>query len=117
MFSYYLHNKKRVGILLTKLRTGLLNFILNTLFGIDKSSCISKIVKSVREAMKIQFVQQYMGFDHIKRGEVIRNHITIFSGELLVSGDSNTAILLIDGTNIYIEKSLKYAFQRKSYSV
>lgn len=58
-----LHNKKRVGILLTKLRTGLLNIILNTLFGIDKSSCISKIVKNVREAMKIQFVQQYMGFE------------------------------------------------------
>lgn len=67
--------------------------------------------------MKIQFVQQYMGFDHIKRGEMIRNHITVFSGEFLVSGDSNTAILLIDGSNIYIEKSLKYAFQKKSYSI
>lgn len=94
-----LRNKTRVGILLTKLRTGLSNNILKTLFEIDKSSCISKIVKNVREAMMTQFVPQYMGFDHITRGEVIRIHTTIFARELLASGDSNTAILLLDGTS------------------
>lgn len=40
-----------------------------------------------------------------------------FMRELLASGDSNTTTLLLDGTYIYIEKSSKYAFQRKSYSV
>lgn len=29
----------------------------------------------------------------------------------------NTAIILLDGTYIYIEKGSKYAFQRKSYSM
>ena len=46
-----------------------------------------------------------MGFDHITRNEII------------ASGNPNTAILLLDGTYIYIEKSKKYAFQRKSYSM
>ena len=63
------------------------------------------------------FVPKYMGFDHITREAVIENHTTVFARELLASGDDNTAILLIDGTYIYIEKSGKYAFQRKSYSV
>lgn len=67
--------------------------------------------------MMTQFVPQNMGFDHITRGEVISNHSPIFLRELLASGDSNIAILLLDCTYIYIEKSSKYSFQRKSYSV
>ena len=63
------------------------------------------------------FVPKYMGFDHMTREAVIENHTTGFAREILASGDDNTAILLIDGTYIYIEKSGKYTFQRKSYSV
>lgn len=55
--------------------------------------------------MMTQFVPQYMGFDHITQGEVIRNHTMIFALELLASRDSDTAILLPDDTYIYIEKS------------
>ena len=58
-----------------------------------------------------------MGFDHITRNEIIDKHTTIFARELLASGNPNTAILLLDGTYIFIENSEKYAFQRKSYSM
>lgn len=61
--------------------------------------------------MITQFVQQYIGFDHITRGEVIRNHTTIIARELLLSGDSNTTILLID--DIYLQrKKYKICFLR-----
>lgn len=68
----------RIGILLTKLRTGLSNNILKTLFSIYKSSYIFKIIKGVREAMMTQVVPRYMGFDHITRDDVIENHTTVF---------------------------------------
>ena len=48
------------------------------------------------------FVPKYMGFDHTTREAVIENHTTVFAKEILASGDDNTAILLIDGTYMYI---------------
>ena len=57
--------RTKLGLFLTKLRTGLSSNILKTLFGINRRSSISKIVKTVREALLKDFVPHYMGFDHI----------------------------------------------------
>ena len=59
----------------------------------------------------------YIGFEHVSRNDVKNNHTTIFARELLAGGNAECAILILDGTYIYIEKSSKYSFQRKSYSM
>lgn len=63
------------------------------------------------------FVPKCIGFDHISRDDVISKHTSTFARELLACGSNNTAILLIDGTYIHIQKSSKYTFERKSYSI
>ena len=90
-----------IGVLLTKLRTGLSSCLLKTMFNVKCNNYICKIVRRAREALMKDFVPKYMGFDHITREAVIENHTTVFARELLASGDDNTAILLIDGTYIY----------------
>lgn len=74
-------------------------------------------MKPTREAVMQHFVPKCIGFDHISRDDVISKHTSTFARELLACGSNNTAILLIDGTYIYIQKSSKYTFQRKSYSI
>lgn len=63
------------------------------------------------------FVSKYLGFENISREDIIENHTTVFARELLASGSYDTAILLLDGTYIYIQNSSKYTFQMRSYSV
>ena len=94
--------RTKLGLFLTKLRTGLSSIFKKTLCGINRRSSISNIVKTVREALLKDFVPHYMSFDHVTRNEIIDKHTTIFARELLASGNPNTAILLLDGTNIYI---------------
>ena len=96
-----------IGVLLTKLRTGLSSCLLKTMFNVKCNNYICKIVRRAREALMKDFVPKYMGFDHITREAVIENHTTVFARELLASGDDNTAILLIDGTYIYILKKVE----------
>lgn len=67
--------------------------------------------------MREAFVSKYLGIENISKEDIIENHTTVFARELLASGSDDTAILLLDGTYIYIQKSSKYTFQMRSYSV
>lgn len=106
------------ALLLTKLRTGLFTSILRTLFNVKSKRYLSRIVKRAREALVTDFVPKYLGFENISREDIIENHTTVFARELLASGSKATAILLLVGTFIYIQKSSKYTFHHiRSYSV
>ena len=109
--------RQSVGILLTKLRTGVSSSTLKTIFNINTSRGVCKIIRKARKALVSQFVPKFLGFNHISRESVIKDHTTIFARDLLASGNTDTAILILDGTYIYIEKSSKYTFQRKTYSM
>lgn len=107
-----------VGIFFFKLRSGLSNKLLSTLFGITKSS-IRRAIASVRKCLMSQFVPRHLGLDHISREELIANHTRPLAQSLFTSdsGDSAKLILVLDGTYIYIQKSQNYTFQRRSYSI
>lgn len=62
------------------------------------------------------FVPQNLGFQHISRENVIQ-HYTRPLAESLFGGTGSQALLLLDGTYIYIQKSSNFTFQRKSYSL
>lgn len=104
-----------IGLLLTKLRTGISNKLLSTLFNIAKSS-IQKAISSARKDLMNNFTHKYIGFHHITRQEVIQKHTTHLAQSLFGTIDNNTAILVLDGTYIYIQKSSDYYFQRRSFS-
>lgn len=90
--------------------------MLSTVFGISKSS-IKRAVANVREALNKNFVPRYLGFGHISRAEVIENHTRPLAQTLF--GSDSEAILVLDGTYmyIYLQKSGNFQFQRRTYSL
>ena len=105
-----------LGIFLFKLRSGMSNKLLATIFGISKSS-LCRAVKSVRAALMKSFVPHFIGLQHISREDVIQNHTRPLAQELFGSFTDQKAIAVFDGTYIYIQKSNNFQFQRKSYSL
>ena len=104
-----------LGIFLFKLKSGLSNKLLSTLFGISKAS-IRRAVHTIRQALMVEFVPSNIGFPHISREDIINHHTRVLAQSLLAESN-NQAILVLDGTYIYIHKSNNFQFQRRSYSV
>ena len=104
-----------LGIFLFKLKSGVSNKLLSTLFNISKSS-IRRAIITTRKALMVRFVPQNLGFSHITRDEVITMHTRKLAQNLLANSE-NQAILVLDGTYIYINKSNNFQFQRRSYSL
>lgn len=63
------------------------------------------------------FVPQHLGFAHVSRDEIIQQHTRPLAQEMFSDIDSTSAILVLDGTYIYIQKSGNYTFSRRSYSL
>ena len=66
-------SRMSLGIFLFKLRSGISNKLLSTIFAITKSS-IRQAIASVRVALTVNFVPLYLGFQHITRQDVIDNY-------------------------------------------
>ena len=102
-------------LFLFKMKSGLSNKFLSTLFGISKSS-IRRAIHSVRRVLMNEFVPYNIGFSHISREDVINQHTRVLAQNLLADNNEQ-AILVLDGTYIYINKSNNFQFQRRSYSM
>ncbi|XP_048768744.2 uncharacterized protein LOC125662931 [Ostrea edulis] len=106
-----------LAIFLLKLRGGESNKILSTLFNISKSS-IQRSVRAVRNILMTGgFVTENLGFGHITREEIINKHTRPLAQTLFGDDTTQQAILILDGTYIYINKSGNFRFQRQSYSL
>ncbi|XP_062596761.1 uncharacterized protein LOC134258244 [Saccostrea cucullata] len=106
-----------VAILLMKLRCALDNKMLATLFNMKKWQ-VRRAVSSARRSLMKDFVPQNLGFGHISRDDVIQKHTRPLAQELFSPGMTETpALLVLDGTYIYIQKSNNFTFFRRSYSL
>lgn len=105
-----------LAIFLMKLRGGESNRVLSTLFNVSKSS-IRRCISSVRSALSGRFVHENLGFQHISRAEIIQHHTRQIAQTLFETCPGNQAILVMDGTYIYINKSGNFQSQRQSYSL
>lgn len=94
--------RNAVGIFLTKLRLGVSNKVLTTIFQFSNPKAVSRTLAAVREAMLSHFVPHYLGFAHISRHDVINNYSSPLATRLLTE-QPNTAILVIDGTYLYVQ--------------
>ena len=107
--------RNSLGIFLMKMKTGLSNGILSSIFNVSKAS-IRRAVTTVRRALMEEFVPQNIGFSHITREDVISRHTRPLA-ESLFGGTGTQALLVLDGTYIFIQKSMNFTFQRKTYSM
>lgn len=99
-----------LGIFLLKMRSGMSNQLMSTIFGITKSS--------VRRAISTyKFVPQNVGLHHISRQEVIANHTRPLAQSFFGNMTQSQVIAVLDGTYIYIQKSNHFQFQRRTYSI
>ncbi|XP_062598202.1 uncharacterized protein LOC134259614 [Saccostrea cucullata] len=107
-----------VAILLVKLKCALDNKMLATMFNMKKWQ-VRRAVSSARKALMSDFVPHNLGFGHISREEVIGQHTRPLAQELFSNGLTETpqALLVLDGTYIYIQKSNNFSFSRRSYSL
>ena len=109
-------SRTALALLRVKPRIGLSLAVISTLFEIGKTSC-SKAFHSARAALMTSFVPKHLSLAHINGNEVISNHTTIFAKVLFGDSKSDIAIAVIDGTYIYIQKSVFYPFQRRFYYI
>ncbi|CAC5408154.1 unnamed protein product [Mytilus coruscus] len=104
-----------LGVFLTKLRVGLSNKILGTVFGL-KTSQVQRIIHAARRTLMETFIPHTLGFQHVSPGDFVTNHTTPVAKQLFTT-DPRRAVIVLDGTYIYIQKSSDYHFQRMSYSM
>ena len=78
---------------------------------------IRRAVATSRKALMSSFVPGNLGFAHVSRNTVIEDHTRQLAKELFSDLTDNPAILVLDGTYIYIQKSANFRFQRRSYSL
>ena len=94
--------RNAVGLFLTKLRLGISNKVLTSIFQFANPQAVSRTLSTVRQAILSNFVPQYLGFNHISRQDVIHNRSSSLATRLLTD-HSSTAVLVIDGTYLYVQ--------------
>ncbi|CAC5393858.1 unnamed protein product [Mytilus coruscus] len=97
------------------MRSGMSNKLLATIFNVGKDS-IRRAVATVRKNLMQTFVPKHLGFNHISREKLIENHTRPLA-QTLFGNEFNPAILVIDGTYIYIQKSGQFQFQRRTFNM
>jgi hypothetical protein len=105
-----------VGCLLTKLRLGLSNNVLATLFSFSDKRIVGHILESARQSLVKDFVSNHLGFEHISRETIIRDHTRPLA-KYLLTGGKDSVVLILDGTYIYCQKSACNLLQRRLFSM
>ena len=106
-----------VASLLVKLRLGVSHDTLCTLFGVDDKRRVSRILESANNALTQYFVPKYLGFHRITREQVLKQHTRPLAQQLLANDNPNKAIIILDGTYVYMQKSANNLLQRRTYSL
>ena len=105
-----------LAIFLLKMRLGLSNRVLSSLFHLKTKRVVSRIVHETAEALLKDFVPYHLGFQHIDRKTVLQNHQTSIASQLMCDQDDQV-IVVMDGTYLYVQKSSNNKFQRRSFSM
>lgn len=98
---------------LMKIRTGCTNDEIAAHCGISART-VQRRIETVRSTLRNVIVPKYLKFPRPREDLVTRKSTT--SSALFDGGDFSRAHLIIDGTYIYTEKSLKHSFQKQTYN-
>ncbi|XP_047543175.1 uncharacterized protein LOC125075506 [Vanessa atalanta] len=108
--------KTVLGAYLMKIRRGEPNERLSSRLDMSRRSLERKL-ELARECLTNEFVPRHLGWDHISREEIVARNSTIPNAIFGVDNEVPPAILICDGTYIYIQKSSNFLFQKQSYSL
>ena len=86
----------------------------NAIFGLDMRQKISEYCDQARDALKKDFVPQYLGANHRTRDQFLDKNTII--AETLFDMEKSQLCLIADGTYIYCQKSSNNKVQRKLWS-
>ena len=103
-----------LALLSIKLRAGLSNAILSTLFEMEERR-VGRGIMTARTGLMSFFVPHHLGVGHISPESVTRNHTTSMAKTLFANGE-DVCILVADGRCILILKSSNYSLQRRTFS-
>lgn len=105
-----------LAVFLAKMRLGMSNTVLASLFHLKDKRTVARIIQNVAQALQKDFVPYHLGLQHIDRATVVKKHQTSIASELMTDGDDQ-AIIVMDGTYLYVQKSSNNSFQRRSFSM
>ncbi|CAF2160544.1 unnamed protein product [Rotaria magnacalcarata] len=112
------HNRSirvAVAIFCAKMRLGVSNDVLATMFHMCDKRVISKIIHQTTNALIKDFAPAYIGFAHISRDSVLKSHQTELASALFTD-DNQQVVVVMDGTYLFIQKSMYNELQRRTYS-
>ncbi|GBP80290.1 hypothetical protein EVAR_37967_1 [Eumeta japonica] len=98
--------KTVLGAYLMKIRTGEPNERLSSRLDMSRRSLERKL-ELARECLTNEFVPRHLGWDHISREEIVARKSTIPNAIFGVDNEVPPAILICDGTYIYIQGRIK----------
>lgn len=114
------HNisKDSLFFFLIKMRHGLSDELLKIVSDKNTRQNVSRTISFVRKSLTQRFVPENIGLEAINRQNFIDRHVTPFANELYNDNPNDPkAIVLVDGTYSYIQKSGNYRSLRQSFSV
>lgn len=94
--------RNAIGLFLAKLRLGVRNKVLTTMFQYSNRKAVSRTLATVRQTMVSAFVPLYVGFNNITRHDVINRYSSPLATHLL-SSNPQALVLVVDGTYIYVQ--------------
>lgn len=107
--------KTALGVYLLKLRSGEPNIRIASQIGVSRKT-IGVLLKTARNCLTQDFVIRHLGFNHISRDDIIAHSLPVPSS--LYSNPLNpVAIVLCNGSYIYVQKSKNFLFQKRTYSL
>lgn len=105
-----------LAVFLAKMRLGISNAVLASLFYLKNKRVVAHIIHDVSKALLNDFGPQNLGLGHIDRMAVLQHHQTSAATKLMAERDDQL-IIVMDGTYLYIQKSSSNKFQRKTFSM
>ena len=85
-------------VLLCKIRIGLPNSLLSILFQLSDKKTASRALKSVQAVSMDGFLSYHLGHNHITPSQIINQHTSAISRQLMCGDEFNKAIIITDGT-------------------
>jgi hypothetical protein len=91
-----------LGLRLLKMKSGLSSKMLSTLFDLTRPF-VREAIFFIRNVLIEEFVTSYLGFALVSREDIISKH-TRMQAQSFLSEGKDQAILVLDGTYIYMQK-------------
>ena len=88
------------AVLLCKIRIGLPNSLLSILFQLSDKKTASRSLKSAQAVSMDGLLSYHLGLNHITPSQIINQHTSSISRQLMCGDEFNTAIITSDGTYI-----------------